>query len=70
MPRTAYARIEERSETNDYGNEQEYVVAICHETGVEGPKAWGTSDASRKRALAQLAEICYCGTRRFHKESR
>jgi hypothetical protein len=63
----APAEIQETTEENDRGFDQECVYAVCSVSGDEVGPVWGTGEASRKRALATLTEECSCGAK-FHEE--
>jgi hypothetical protein len=64
----AAAVVDFTSEANDRGFDQDCVYATCSESGVMVGPIWGHSDASVKRALAELTETCTCGAG-FHSES-
>lgn len=42
------------------GEEEKCLFAECNESGTVIGPIWGTSDKSRKRALASLTEECEC----------
>lgn len=61
------ADVDYTSETNDRGSNQDCVYVTCSESGCTIGPIWGHSDASVKRALAELTETCPCGAA-FHSD--
>lgn len=68
MSRAPARVVEDTSVHPRSGKEQACVFAECSEgIAIAGP-IWGTNDASRKRALAQLTDECDCGATHHYDE--
>lgn len=61
------AEIAYTSAENEDGRERECLFATCLESEDRVGPVWGQSEASVKRALAQLTEECSCGAQ-WHEE--
>ena len=55
---THFARLDYLEEENEEGVPVPCIYAECEDTGESIGPIWGHGDASRKRALATLAEKC------------
>lgn len=64
----AAARIIEEIENNEQGVKQPCVYATCVESEDAVGPVWGSSEASKKRALALLTELCGCGASYHYDE--
>lgn len=68
MSRTSASVTEDTAAHPKSGEEEKCIFVECGESGVVVGPVWGTNDASRKRALAQLTEECGCGARYHYDE--
>ena len=68
MSRAPASVTEDTAEHSKSGEDEKCIFAECQETNIVVGPIWGTSDASRKRALAQLTEECGCGARYHYDE--